>query len=80
MVKNREKVMEFVNAEYLEHTQTYKEGVARDFIDVYLAEIYRQNKSAQPNPAFEGPIVLSYSQIIHIGLLARLLSGPYVLF
>jgi len=58
MVKNREKVMEFVNAEYLGHTQTYKEGIARDFIDVYLAEIYRQKKSAQPNPAFEAEQLL----------------------
>jgi len=52
-VENHSKITTLVEKHVSEHEQTYEEGTVRDFIDVYLAEINKQKKAAQPNPAFE---------------------------
>lgn len=48
-----QKIMQFMEEELKRHKATYREEVQRDFIDVYLAEIYKLQAEGKPSQLFQ---------------------------
>ena len=56
---------EFLNNEIDDHIRTYQEGNNRDFIDVYLGEIYKHEKLNMKTKSFKSKVNLFIAWCMH---------------